>query len=181
MKKSYLYFIVPLLLTAVFGVYYWRYASVYDERIAKIEAEHKADLDKKRSDEAKAREKAIADAQEQTEKRKKAKAEKEAREAKEREERERAAQERNKAHEESRKFADKVKALQKEVTDNKTEIAKIEQDQKELVDEEKYLREFAKQADANTQALTGVIQKIDDAEKARAEAERAAAAAKKSS
>ena len=181
MKKSYLYFIVPLILTAIFGVYYWRYASVYEDRIAKIEAEHKAELEKKRQDEAKAREKAIADAQAQTEKRKKEKAEKEARDAQEREERERAAQERNKAHEESRKFADRVKALQKEVVENKAEIAKIQESQKTLVDEEKFLRDYVKQADAVTQGLTTVIEKIDAADKARADAERAAAAAKKSS
>lgn len=179
MKKSYLYFVVPLILTAAFGVYYWHYASLYDERIARIEADNKAKLDKKREDEAKQREKAIADAQEQTEKRKKAKAEKEAREAKEHEERERAAQERNKAHEESRKFADKVKALKKEVEENKAEIAKIQQDQKTFVDEESFLREYVKQAENNTQALTGVVEKIDAAEKARIDAERAAA--KKSS
>lgn len=180
MKKSYLYFIVPLVLTALFAVYYWQYASGYEERLAKadqaIKDKHDAELKK----EAKDREKAIADAVAQTEKRKREKAERDAKEAEEAAAREKAIQERNKAQMDSRKFADQVKRLQKDVYDNKEEIKKIEEDKKQLVDEEAFLRDYVKKAESNTQSLTGVLEKIEAADKARADAERAAAAAKKS-
>jgi hypothetical protein len=174
MKKSYLYFVVPLVLTAIFGVYYWQYSSGYEERLAAAEKRETDKLNQKRNDEAKAREKAIADAVALAEKRKKEKAEREAQEAKEAAEREAAIQQRNKAQLDERKFTDQVKRLQKDVTDAKEQLTKIEQDKKELQQEQAFLQEFVKQADANTQALTGVLEKIDAADRARAEAERAA-------
>ncbi len=180
MKKSYLYFLVPVVLTALFAVYYWQYASGYDARLAKIEQTKKEERDKKLADEAKAREKAIADAVKLAEKRKAEKKAREDQEAKEAAAREIAIQERNKAQQDSRKYLDQVKRLQKDVTDNKDEITKIEDDKKQLVEEAAFLRDYVTKAETNTQSLTGVLEKIDAADKARADAERAAAAAKKS-
>lgn len=174
MKKSYLYFLVPIVCTAIFAVFYTRYASTYEERIAKMEEAKRLERQHKLEEEANQRKKAIDDAVKATEKRKQEKAEREAREAKERDDRDRAAQERNKAREESRKFAEQVKRLQKDIAENKEEIAKIEQDKKELVEEQVFLKQYVKEAEANTQALTAVMEKIEAADKARAEAERAA-------
>lgn len=173
MKKSYLYFIVPLVLTALFGVVYHRYASVYEQRLAQIDEQKKEERRKKLEEEAKQREKAIADAVAQTEKRKKEKADREAKEAHERDLREQAAQERNKAFQDARKYADKVKGLEKEVKENQDEIAKIQQDRKNLLDEQAFLQNYVKQAEANAKSLSTVLEKIDAADKARAEAARA--------
>jgi fused signal recognition particle receptor len=181
MKKSYFYFIVPLVLTALFGTYYWHYSAGYEQRIAMAEKARKDELDRKRNEEAKQKEKAIQDAIALSDKRKKEKAERDAKEAQEAAEREQAIQRRNKAQQDARKFADQVKRLQKEVNENKEEITKIEQDKKDLLQEQGFLKEYVKQAEANTQALTGVLEKIDAADRARAEADRAAAAAKKAS
>src|SRR5690348_11999883 len=115
MKKTYVYFIAPLVLLAIFAVFYTKYASEYDARIAKMEENRQLDRQKKLEDEAKAREKAIQDAVAQTEKRKKEKAEKEAKEQKEREKRDLAQQALRKEQEDARKYEDKVKALQKDV------------------------------------------------------------------
>lgn len=179
MKKSYLYFIIPLVLTAIFAVYYWQYASGYEARLAKIDQQKKEERQKKLDDEARARDKAIKDALALAEKRKAEKKAKEELEAKEAAARELAIQERNKAQQDARKYADQVKRLQKDVQDNKDEIAKIEEDKKQLVEEQGFLRDYVKQAEVNVQSLQGVLEKIDAADKARAAAE--AAAAKKSS
>lgn len=181
MKKSYLYFLVPLVLTAIFAVYYWQYAAGYDARLAAIEQKHKEENQQKLDAEAKAREKAIKDAVALAEKRKAEKKAKEELEAKEAAARELAIQERNKAQQDSRKYADQVKRLQKDVQDNKDEISKIQDDKKQLVEEQGFLRDYVKQAEVNVQSLQGVLEKIDAADKARAAAEAAAAAAKKSS
>lgn len=179
MKKSYLYFLVPLVLTAIFAVYYWQYASGYDARLAAIDQKKKEERQQKLDEEAKAREKAIKDALALAEKRKAEKKAKEEQEAKEAAARELAIQERNKAQQDARKYADQVKRLQKDVQDNKDEIAKTEEDKKQLVEEQGFLRDYVKKAEVNVQSLQGVLEKIDAADKARAAAE--AAAAKKSS
>src|SRR5690349_8128423 len=119
MKKTYIYFLAPLVLLAIFAVFYTKYAAEFDARQAKMEETRRVEREKKLEDEAKAREKAIADAVAQTEKRKKEKAEKEAKEQKEREKRELAAQDLRKQQEDSRKYEEKVKALQKDIDENK--------------------------------------------------------------
>lgn len=181
MKKSYLYFIVPLVMTAIFGVYYWQYASGYEARLAAMDKKQADERQQKLDQEAKAREKAVADAVALAEKRKAEKKAREEQEAKEAAAREVAIQERNKAQQDERKYNDQVKRLQKDVADTKEEISKIDRDQKELQQEEGFLRDFVKQAEANTRSLNGVLEKIDAADRARAEAERAAKAAKASS
>jgi colicin import membrane protein len=179
MKKTYVYFIAPLVFTAIFAVFYVSYAKDYNARLAKMEENKQLERKKKLDEEAKAREKAIADAVAQTEKRKKEKAEKEAREQQERDRRELAAQELRKAQEDSRKYEDQLKRLQKDIDENKDAIAKINEDKKQLVEQEKFLRDYVQKAEANTQSLTGVMEKIDAADKARAAA--AALEAKKRS
>ena len=37
MKKTYVYFIVPVVLTAIFAVFYAKYASQYEAKIAQME------------------------------------------------------------------------------------------------------------------------------------------------
>lgn len=180
MKKTYIYFIAPLVFTAIFAVFYVRYAKDYDARLARMEDNRRAERQKKLDEEAKAREKAIADAIAQTEKRKKEKAEKEKREQEERDRRELAGQELRKAQEDSRKFEDQLKRFQKDIEENKAALAKIEEDKKQLLEEERFLRDYVQKANANTQSLTTVMQKIEAADKARAEAAKLEAAKKRS-
>jgi small-conductance mechanosensitive channel len=180
MKKTYFYFLVPLVALAVFAGIYWRYSATYE---ARMEAVEKVNAEKKRAkaeEEAHNREKAIKDALAQQEKRHKEKAEREAKQAAESEARERAAAALRKAQDDSRKIAEQVRRLQKDVDDSKKEIAKIEEDRKALVDEQAFLRDYVKKAAANTQSLTGVLERIDAADRAAEANARAAAAAKKS-
>ena len=179
MKKNYLNFIVPLAATAVFAVYYTHYSKIYDARLARMDEQKQIERKQKLEEEAKARQKAVDEAIALTEKRKKEKAEREARDEQEREKRELAQQALRKAEEDSRKYQDQVKQLQQDVADNKEQIAKIDRDKKDLAQEEEFLRGYVKQADANTQYLTTVMEKIEAADRARAAA--AAAAAKKRS
>lgn len=177
-KKNYVYFIVPLVLTALFAVVYSRYHKVYEEREIRAAEKVKADRQAKREKEAKDREKAIQEAIAQAEKRKAEKAAKDAKEAADRDARERAAAERAKARDDSIRYADQVESLKKQIEETKESIARIQQDHKELRSEEAFLKDYVQKAEANTQQLTSVIERIDAAEKARAAA--AAAAAKKS-
>ncbi len=174
MKKSYLYFVVPLVLTAIFSIFYVRYSGEYAAREARIEEQKKIDRQQKLDAEAKAREKAVAEAVATTEKRKREKAEKDAREQKERDARELKQGELRKAQEDSRKFEDQVNRLKKDIQDNKDAIAKIETDKKDLLEQKAFLLQFVKEADANTQKLQDLMDKIIAADQARAAAEKAA-------
>lgn len=175
MKKSYLYFIVPVLLTALFSVYYFHYASLAEQRLERMHQEQVAKRNAELAKEAKQREKAIADAVALTNKRKAEKKAREEEEAREAAARELAQQKRDKSMQDARKYAEQAKQLQKQVQTNKEQIAKIEADAKDQVAEQDFLRQYIKKADANTQSLEVVIQKIDAADKARAEAARLAA------
>lgn len=179
MKKSYVYFIAPVVGVAIFGAVYWKYAAGYEAKIeamAKKQAdERKAKIDKDNEAKRAAVEAAVAS----QEKRKKEKAEKDARDAKEKEDREQAVQVRNKTQEDSRKFQETVSRLKREVELNKKEIAAIAEDKKRSLDEQAFLREYVKKAETNTAQLRGVLEKIEAADKAAADAAKAAAAAKK--
>lgn len=167
MKKTYVYFLAPLVCTAIFAVFYTKYASEYDARLAKMEEKQRADRKQKLDEEARSREKAIADAVAATEKRKQDKAAKDKRDQEERDRRELAQQELRKAQEDSRKYEDQVKRLQKDIEESKAAIAKVEEDKKELLAQQKFLMDYVKKAEANTQSLTGVMEKIEAADKAR--------------
>ncbi|HVU36143.1 MAG TPA: hypothetical protein VHE61_22075 [Opitutaceae bacterium] len=175
MKKSYLYFIIPVVCTVVFAVYYSHYSGIYNARLAHIDEQKREERQKKLEDEAKARDKAIKEALATQELRKKQKAERDAREAAERAAREKMGEELSKAREDERKYSEQVRRLQKDVQDSKDQIAKIQEDQKSLVQQAAFLRTYVKQAEGNQQSLMQVLQKIDDADKARAAAEKAAA------
>jgi colicin import membrane protein len=186
MKKSYLYFIAPLVGLALFGVVYWQYASTYEEKVAraekdrrdKIEAKVKTDNDAKRS--------AVEAALIAQEQRKAAKKEKEDREQREKDERERSNQMRSKAIDDAGKLAEQAERLKKSVAETEKENAKIETEKKQLVAEEAHFRELVKLSQANRKNLEVVLEKIDAAEKvaaanakAQAQAQAAAAAAAK--
>jgi hypothetical protein len=177
MKKSYVYFIAPLVGLLIFGAVYWQYASTYDARLEAAEKHRKEEREKKIRDENEQKKEAVAAAQKAQEQRKKEKAEKEAREQKEADDREKAVLARDKAREDSRKFADQVARLRKEVDLTKGEIEETRKKQQVAASEEEFLRRYVKEAQANRQNLTGVLTKVEAADKAFADAAKAAAAA----
>jgi hypothetical protein len=181
MKKSYVYFVAPLAALAVFAGVYWKYASEYDAKIETAEKARREKIVEKQRQENESKRAAVEAAIKSQDERKKAKALKEAKEQEEKDARDRSIQARNKAREDARKFADRVRVLEKDVDENKKEIAKIDQDNKELQNEQAFVREYVKKAQSNTQALSGVLERIAAADKAAEDAARLAAqeAAKK--
>lgn len=177
MKKTYVYFLVPLLALIAFGAIYWNFLSTYD---AKEEARHKAEKDKieeKLKLEAKNREKAIKDALESQERRKKEREAKEAKEAKDRDIREAAIEARNKARTDKDKYTRKVEGLKNDVRIENEAIAKLKESQKLMQQDETFLKDYVKKAEANDKQLAEIIEKIDAADKAAIERAKEAAAA----
>jgi len=175
MKKTYVYFLVPLLALIVFGAIYWNFLSTFD---AKEEAKRKADKDKREAKlrlEAENREKAIKGALDAQERRKKERDAKEAKEAKDREIREAAIESRNKARNEREKFSRQVDRLKNDVRIEKEAITKLESTKKGLIEDEAFLKDYVKKAEANDKQLADVIEKIDIADKAAAERAKALA------
>jgi colicin import membrane protein len=180
MKKSYVYFVVPLVALIVFFFgFYWNahkdFEAREDAKIQKVKDAREAKLLK----EAKDREVAVKAAIEMQEKRKREKQERDAREARAKEERENARQAREKAARDADKFEATVKRLEKEIDVEKKEIALIQTDRKRTIDEQNFLKEYVKKAEANARSLTGVLERIEAADKAAEAAAKAAQAAAK--
>lgn len=177
MKKSYVYFIAPLLGVAVFAGFYWNYAQGLE---ARQEATKKAQIEAKNEkirQENLQKKAAVEAALAAQEKRKQEKKEREEREAREKEQRELALQARTKAKEDARKFREQVTRLNKEVEETKKELAEIEADQKVAKDEQVFLRDLVKKAEATAQGYQQTLERIEAAEKAAEAAAKAAAAA----
>lgn len=179
-KKSYIYFLVPLLGVIAFGAVYWNFAKGYEAKIAAREKAVRDAKEEKLKQEAKNREKAIKDALEAQEKRKVEKAAKEAKDKADQEARQLAVEARDKANRDQMKLAQQVERLEKDVKVEKEAIAKIEEEKKRAVDEEGFLKTYVKQAETNTRSLQEVLDKITAADAARALAEAQAAKAKNS-
>lgn len=180
MKKSYVYFLVPLVALIVFFFgFYWNAHKDFEAReeakIRKVKDEKEAKLLK----EAKDREVAVKAAIEMQEKRKKEKQERDAKDARDKEEREKARLAREKAARDADKFQATVTRLKKEIEVEKKEITEVQADRKRTVDEQNFLKEYVKKAEANARNLTGVLERIDAADKAAEAAARAAEAASK--
>jgi len=180
MKKSYVYFVVPLVALIVFFFgFYWNAHKDFEareqEKIQRVRDAREAKLLK----EAKDREIAVKAAIEMQEKRKKEKKERDTREALEKEAREQARQAREKAARDADKFEATVKRLEKEIEAEKKEIAAIQGDRKRTIDEQNFLKEYVKKAETNARSLTGVLERIDAADKAAEAAAKAAQAAAK--
>ncbi|MEY2880396.1 MAG: hypothetical protein RLZZ15_2776 [Verrucomicrobiota bacterium] len=165
MKKSYLYFIVPLVGVAVFFGFYLKASKEYEaieaNQAAKVRKEKEEKLRKEQAD----RSKAVQDALAAQEVRKVERKKKQDQEEKEKEERERAVQARNRAGRDADKVEAQVKRLDKEIAAEKVELAKIEEEKKRLGSETAFLKEYVKAAEANTLSYSAVLDKIDAADK----------------
>lgn len=178
MKKSYVYFAIPLLFLAVFFFgFYW---NAHKDFAAREEAKEKAIRDNKQAKlekEAKDRKAAVEAAIELQEKRRKEKKERDVREAIAKEDREKARQAREKAARDADKLEQQVGRLKKEIDVEKNELKEVQADKKRTADEHVFLKEYVKKAEANAKSLTGVLERIAAADKAAEDARRAAAAA----
>lgn len=180
MKKSYIYFLLPLAALIVFAAaFFWPAHKSFEQREAdKVRLVREA-KEAKLKKEAQDREVAVKAAVELQEKRRAEKKERDAKEAREKEEREKARQAREKAGRDAAKFEDTVKRLTKEIETEKKEIAEIVQERKRVTDEQAFLREYVKKAETNQRTLMGVLERIEAADKAAEAAARAAEAAAK--
>jgi hypothetical protein len=181
MKRSYVYFLVPLIGLIAFGALYWNFNAGYEAELAQKAKIQRDARDEKLRIEAQNREQAIKDALAAQERRKIEKAEKEAKERADQEKRQLAIEARDKANRDQMKLAQQVERLEKDVKVEKEAIAKIEEDRKRQMEEEAFLKTYVKQAEANTKSLTEVLDKITAADAAKAAADALAAAKSKNS
>lgn len=176
MKKA--YFLVPFIGVIVFGVFYWNAQSNLAAKEA-AEKHHREEIkQKKLQDEVAARQKAYEAAVVQAELRKKQKAEREAKEQADREAREALVAEREKMFREQEKLARQIERQNKDLSTEKEEIAKIEEQKRSYLAEQEFLKSYVHQAETNQKSLEDVLNKIAAADKAAADAAKAAAAAK---
>ena len=181
MKKTYVYFLVPLIGLIAFGAVYWNFSSGYEAKVAQKAKVQRDIREEKLRVEAKNREQAIKDALAAQERRKVEKAAKEAKEKADQEARQLAVEARDKANRDQIKLAQQVERLEKDIKVEKEAIAKIEEERKRASDEEKFLKTYVKQAEANTKSLTEVLDKITAADAAKAAADALANAKSKNS
>lgn len=176
MKKA-TYFIFPAIAMLVFFGFWWNFRSEYAAKEqAKVRAVRMEKEEKLRK-EAQDRELAIKNAYAEQARRKKAKEEREAKDRADREARQAAVEARNKSYRDRDKLEKQVERVTGEVKVEKELIAKLDEQKRKLVDEEKFLRTYVTLAEANAKSLSDLIDEIAKADAARASAEAAAAAA----
>jgi colicin import membrane protein len=182
MKKTRLYFLVPILGLILFGGYYWNFRSQYEAHQQEIIQAAKAKKEEKLRQDELAREQAIKDAIDAQKQRKAERVAREALEQKQRDDQENAELDRDKAAQESQRLERQVDKLSKDVADAKKEIEALQTDNAKQVDEVAFLGEYVKKAEANRASLAVVLTKIQAADEAIAKAKSIAdAQAKKSS
>jgi hypothetical protein len=176
MKKAYV--LVPLICVLIFGFFYWNARNNLEAKDL-AEKRHKEELrQKKIQDEVAARQKAYEGAVIQADRRKKEKAEREAKDLAEREAREALLAEREKMFREQEKLARQIERQNKDISAEKEEIAKVEEQKRSFLAEQEFLKSYVRQAETNQKSLEDVLNKIAAADKAAADAAKAAAAKK---
>jgi hypothetical protein len=180
-KKTYAYFLVPIIGLGIFIFFYRNFSAEYDLKEAQaaqvIRAEKAAKIEKENQD----RLAAVAAAKEDIAKRQAERDRRDAEEARKADFRRTQYQARDKALRESNDFRERAEKLQKDVDDVKDAIHKIQEDEAVLTREKQDVEEVTQKAEANRRALAAVLEKIDAADKAAKAAAEYAAAHKKSS
>ncbi len=169
MNKAYI--IWPFVGLLVFGAFYLNFNRTYSEkqrqeqiRIAK-EKQDKALKDQQQ------RIAAINAANKAVEQRNAERKAKEDQEEKERQERIALVDRRNRAFDDvNKRLRPQLERLRNDAGDLKDQIAKLEQEKKEYQNEEAFLREYVRKAEANAQTYVNLIEQLAAAEKARADA-----------
>jgi len=137
MKKSYIYFVLPIAaLVIFFFAFYWNAHKNYaDREAAKVKAVRDA-KEAKLLKESKDREKAVQAALELQEKRKKERAEREVIEAAAKDKREKERQARDKAGRDADKLEAQVRRIQKEIDTQKRKLEETKGEKSRILDEE---------------------------------------------
>ncbi|ACB75624.1 hypothetical protein [Opitutus terrae] len=180
MKKTHVYFLVPLIGLIAFGAVYWNFSEGYEAQLAKEQADIRAKKEEKLREEAKNREKAIQDALAAQERRKAERAAKELKDKADAEARQLAREALEKAQRDQQKLAQQVERLEKDIKLEKDAIAEIEATKKRTIEEQEFLKTYVRQAESNVKSLSEVLDKIAAADNARAQAEALAARARNS-
>jgi hypothetical protein len=179
MKKTYLYFLIPLVAMIAFSAYYWNFTASYDEREAAKAAEVQRVQQSQRDEEAVQRQKAVDDAFAAQQRRKLEREAKAAHEQKEEDDRTSANEAALKAHREVTRLREKTETLEREVQQTQDDLTKFNLEKEVLVTQQSGLADAVKLAEANTKKLSDVLDKISAADAAAEAAAKAAAAAAK--
>ncbi|AOS46341.1 hypothetical protein Verru16b_03445 [Lacunisphaera limnophila] len=175
------YIIVPIILLAVFSGFYVSFSKGYEAKIATAKAKVEEEKKEKARLEVVNREKAIQAAVQAQAKRKLEREAKERLDEQKRVDRQTAEDKRERAFSDRNRLADQKRRLEKDLLEVQEEVKKVEAAKKTFVDEQAFLKNYVKQAEANVKYYYELLDKIAQAEKARADAAAAAAAAARKS
>jgi len=175
-----IYILVPLLGLLLFGGYYLNFSKGYDKAQLEKKLEAEAVVKAKKELDLKNRESAFKAAIEAADKRKLERAERTRIEDAKKEARLQAEELRQKIFDDRKLLREQVERLKKEVAAVQTEVEKFDTEKKARASELAFLKEFVQKAESNQKYYYDLLDKIAAADKARTEADAAAAAAKKS-
>jgi len=169
MNKAYI--IWPFVGLLVFGAFYLNFNRTYQEKQRQEQiriAQEKRDRALKEQQQRKA---AIDAANAAVAQRNAERQAKEEQEEKERQMRIELVDRRNRAFDDvNKRLRPQLERLRNDAGDLKDQIAKLEQEKKEYQNEEAFLREYVRKAEANAQTYVNLIEQLAAAEKARADA-----------
>jgi len=174
-----LYITVPLVFLAVFYGFYHNFSKGYEAKIVAAKQKIEDEKKEKARQEVVNREKAIQAAIEAQGKRKAEREAKEKLDEEKRVARQNAEDQRERSFSDRNKLADQSRRLKKDLEEVQEEVKKIEATKKSLLDEQAFLKDYVKQAEANVKYYYDLLDKVAQAEKARADAAAAAAASKR--
>jgi hypothetical protein len=177
MKKKYIYMLVPLCGIIVFCLFYIPFANQYAEVQAQKHKQEVAERNEKLQQEAEARRQASIDANVNAEKRKAEREAKAARKKAEEDALSAADATRVKTFNDRQKYEQEVAELKKEIKIEQEAIAELQTNKDDALKEQAFLKAYVQQAEASRQNILSLLDKLADAEKARADAEAAKKAA----
>jgi hypothetical protein len=175
------YIIFPLIGLLIFSGFYLSFSNGYEARLAAVKVAAENVKKEKVKQQIVDREKAIAAAIEASKIRAVERAEKERLDELKKTARQEADDQRQRAYEERKRLREQADRLKKDLIEVKAGVDKVTEEKKKHVEEEAFLKIYLKQAEANVGYYYNLLDKINAAEVARAEAARIAAAAAKKS
>ncbi|MGD1030948.1 MAG: hypothetical protein ABSA05_07385 [Opitutaceae bacterium] len=180
MKRKYIYFAPPIVALVLFIVFDQHFLTGYNQRQEEVAQAAQREKEETVRTQNEMRKKAVDEALASQKRHQDEKAAREAFLAKRQEDRQNAIDARDKSFSDLIKFRDRVEKLNKDVTNVKEQITKIQQDEDLLRAQVVFFQAYVQKAETNDASLTAVLEKIQKADDARAAAAKAAAAAKKS-
>jgi hypothetical protein len=174
-----LYILIPMIGMAIFAVFYSQFNKAHQEKLTAAKVAQENERKEKAKRDIANRELAIKAAIEAQEKRKVERDERDRLEEGKKKARQDAEDKRQRSFDDRKRTRDQVERLKKEVESVKAEVAKLTEQRQSQLDEQKFLKDYVRQAEANTRYYYDLLDKLAAAEAARAAAEAAAAAAAK--